>query len=444
MKVTFIIPSIGREPNVDYIRTWQMEPLAIATLSAITPDHIEKKFFDDRMEEIDYSDHTDLVAMSVETYTARRAYQISLRYRKMGIPVIMGGFHPTLAPDDALEHADSIVIGEGEESWPQLLADFESGKMHREYRSNRRSSLAGRFPDRSIYEGKPYLPIGLVETARGCEFHCEFCSITRFFNATHEQRPVADVIKEITTLKQKNIFFTDDNIAVNKKRFEELLKALIPLKIQWSAQTSIEIYKDENLLRLMRDSGCVCVLIGFETLNPAVLSKMNKASANNPETYETAAIAFKKNGIGIYGTFVFGYDGDNIESFPNTLEFSKRNGFFFSAFNHLVPFPGTRLYERLAKEGRLTSSKWWLSDQYHFGDVAYQVKGMSGEELSNLCLAYRRRFYSPSSVVRRLLNWRVNARSLSRLILFLTLNSLSRNDVSDRSKLRLGSPGEPI
>lgn len=444
MHITFILPAVGRKTGCEYVKTWQMEPLSIATLAALTPSNIQRRFFDDRLESIDYDAATDLVALSVETYTARRAYQIAARYRKKGVPVVMGGFHPSLAPDDALKHADSIVIGEAEESWPRLLEDFASNRMQRQYEQAERPSLNHRFPDRSIYGDKKYQPIALVETGRGCRFKCEFCSITQFYRQSHVQRPVSDVIAEITALDQRYIFFTDDNISVNRSRFKELLRALIPLNISWAAQTSIDIAKDEEILGLMRRSGCVCILIGFETLNASVLSAMDKGVNGQTEKYDSAITAFRKNGIGVYGTFVFGYDGDEPASFEKTFQFAQRHGFFFTAFNHLVPFPGTPLYDRLQNQGRLLHDKWWLSESYRFGDVAFRVNGMTQKQLAEMCYAFRLRFYGPLSIVIRMRNWRANCRSPRRLFLYVSLNLLSRNDVAGRQELPLGVTEEAI
>ena len=385
MHITFILPCVGRKPGEPYVRTWSMEPLSIAVLSALTPPEIERRFFDDRLETIDYDAPTDLVALSVETYTAKRAYQIAARYRAKGLPVVMGGFHPTLAPEDAAVHADAIVLGQAEDTWPRLLVDFARGQMQSRYAQEGKPSLAARQPDRSIYADKTYQPIALVETGRGCKFNCEFCSITKFYEHTHTQRPVEDVVAEIAAMDRRYVFFTDDNIGVNRERFRELLTALIPLRISWAGQVSIDIAGDDEILALMRRSGCVCVLIGFESMNPAVLARMNKAVNARTTVYEAAAAAFSRHGIGIYGTFVFGYDGDDHQSFEQTARFAKRNGFFFAAFNHLVPFPGTRLYERLQDEGRLIHDKWWLSDDYHFGDVAFRVQGMTEKELADNC-----------------------------------------------------------
>ena len=444
MKVTFILPAVGRKSGYSYVASWQMEPLAIAVLSALTPPNIEKVFFDDRLEEIDYHQPTDLVALSVETYTARRAYQIAQKYRDKGVKVVMGGFHPTLAPEDALQHADAVVLGEAEETWPQLLADFQAGCMKQRYRAQKRPSLAGRFPDRSIYREKKYQPIALVETARGCCFNCEFCSITRFYQRSHENRPVSEVASEIAQLGKKYVFFTDDNIAANKPRFRELLTALLPLKISWSAQSSIDIAQDNELLELMHHSGCVCVLIGFESLRPAVLQRMDKSINSKSKVYESALAELRKHGIGIYGTFVFGYDGDNISSFQDTLNFARRHSFFFTAFNHLVPFPGTALYQRLQDENRLLFDKWWLSENYRFGDIAFKVEGMSEEQLREGCLNYRKRFYSLPSIIRRMANWRANCCSLSRALLYLSLNFLSAREVKARQSLPLGILEEAV
>lgn len=443
MNVTFIVPAVGRTPGVPYVSTWQMEPLAIAVLAALTPKDIACRFFDDRLEAIDYGEPTDLVAITVETFTARRAFQIAARYRERGVPVVMGGFHPTLAPEDALEHADAIVIGEAEESWLRLLEDFRAGKLKRVYKQDSRPELSGHFPDRSIYGDRKYQPIALVETARGCRFDCEFCSVTRFYRRSLRQRPIEDVIREISGLRQRYIFFTDDNIGTNRTRFRELLAALVPLKISWAAQSSIDVADDEDLLELMRRSGCVCILIGFESLDPGTLSRMGKSVNDRPGIDESASAALRRNGIGVYGTFVFGYDHDTPASFRKTFEFARRQGFFFTAFNHLVPFPGTPLFNRLVAEDRLLHDKWWLSQDYRFGDVAFRVKGMSEKELADLCYTYRQRFYGLTSILARLTNWRANCCSFRRLFLYLSLNVLSRNDVAGRQRLPLGVETAP-
>ncbi len=441
MNITFVLPCVGKRDGRGYPRSWLMEPLGIGRLSAMTPANWTKKFYDDRLESIPYDTPTDLVAINVETYTARRAYQIAREYRTRGVTVVMGGFHATLMPEEVQGHADSVVIGEAESVWPVLLTDFANGRLQRSYRATERPSLSGLRPDRSIYAGRPYLGLALVETARGCQFGCEFCSIAGFYKSTYVARPVAEVVEEIQATGARNVFFVDDNLGVNRERTRQLLEALIPLRIRWMCQVSISVAHDESLLALMRRSGCVGVLIGFESLDAAPLAAMGKTM--NPVTEaeaEKAVRRFYRHGIAIFATFVFGYDTDTDASFKRTLNFAIRQGFFFAAFNHIVPFPGTPLYDRLKREGRLLHDPWWLDDSYRFGDVAFQPAGMLANELRDRCLEYRLRFYSLSSIARRYINSAANRRSPFLASLFWMQNLGGRRETLGRFGLPLGFP----
>ncbi|MCX7010853.1 MAG: radical SAM protein [Kiritimatiellaeota bacterium] len=313
MKITFILPCVGRHhAGEPYVRSWSMEPLAIAVLAGLTPPDVERKFYDDRFDTIPYDEPTDLVALSVETYTARRAYQIAARFRERGVKVVMGGFHPTLMPDEVVRHADAVVLGEAEESWPRVVADARAGRLQARYASAQRPSLAGLRADRSIYAGKPYLPVTLIETSRGCPHACEFCSISQFFGRTWNARPVAEVVAEIRALKPRTIFFTDDNLMADRLRAKALLRALTSLKVRWAAQVTLDAAGDKELVGLMQDSGCAFVLVGFESLNPAALAAMGK-DINRASAYAETVRRLGHQGTGVYGTFVFGYDGDTAE-----------------------------------------------------------------------------------------------------------------------------------
>ncbi|HYR28427.1 MAG TPA: radical SAM protein, partial [Thermoanaerobaculia bacterium] len=361
MRLTLVHPCIGRRVGQPYIRTWQMEPLAPATLAGLTPRDRDTqiRFYDDRTEEIPFDEPADLVALSVETYTAKRSYQIASEYRRRGVPVVMGGFHPTLVPDETLEYAESIVIGEAESVWPRIIDDFRNGRLQRVYRSPGRPPLGGLRPDRSIFEGKRYLPVGLVEAGRGCHFNCEFCAIQTYFKNTQTRRPVEDIIDEIKRVKKPLIFFVDDNITSNMEQAKEFFRALIPLKIRWVSQASINAAHDEEFLRLIKASGCQGILIGFETLNPDNLKKMRKSFNLMKGGYERALANLRRHEIRVYATFILGYDEDGGDTLATTLAFAERHRFYIVAFNHLTPFPGTPLYQRLADENRLLYEKWW-------------------------------------------------------------------------------------
>jgi radical SAM superfamily enzyme YgiQ (UPF0313 family) len=440
MKIAFIMPCVGRKHGQPYVKTWQMEPLVFAVLSAITPKEIQRVFFDDRLEVIRYDEPVDLAAISVETYTAKRAYQIAEEYHRRKIPVVMGGFHATLVPQEVMEHADSVVVGQAEKLWPTVLADFQKGRLQPKYEQGGQPDLSGIFPDRSIYKGKTYANITLVETGRGCPFTCEFCSISRFFNHTVNARPVEDVIAELKSINRKNVvFFIDDNIAANMHRARDLFAALKPLHIKWVGQVSVNVARNEDLLKLMKASGCLGVLIGFESMNPTNLAIMGKAVNNEAHDYDECLAAFRRHGLIIYATFMFGYDHDTADVFKQTYAFARRHKFFFAAFNHLVPFPGTPLYNRLQKEKRLLYDRWWLEPGYRFGDVAFNPGKLSAEQVSSFCLVYRQKMYALPSIIQRGLDLKCNCRTLFLALAFFTLNIMSGIDVHRRQGLPLGA-----
>ena len=421
-----------------YIRSWQMEPIPAAMLAALAPPDVEKRFYDDRLESIPFDEPADLVAISVETYTARRAYQIASEYRSRGVPVVMGGFHTTLCPDEVQQYAESIVIGEAEELFGQVVDDYRHGRVQKVYESEKRPALQVA-PDRSIFTGKRYLPIHLVEFARGCRFRCDFCAIQSFFSATHSHRPVDHVVEEIHRVREpgKMFFFIDDNMMSGHEEAKELMRALIPHKIRWVSQTAIDAAHDDETLALMKRSGCQGVLIGLESLNADSLRQMNKGFNTMRGGMTEALAKMRRHKLPVYGTFVFGYDHDTPQSIQSTVEYARRNGMFLAGFNHIVPFPGTPLYRRLQEEGRLLYDPWWLDERYRYNMIPFQPKGLSPEDLERLCLEARREFYGWWSIFGRS-RAHTHLRNPNILWNFFIINAMHQWDVEGRSGLPLG------
>lgn len=438
-RLTIVHPCVGRRRgNRRYIRTWEMESLPSAMISALVPADVERRFYDDRLETIPFDEATDLVAISVETYTARRAYQIASEYRSRGVPVVMGGFHATLCPDEVGTYADSVVTGEAEAVFPQVVDDYRCGRPDKFYQADSRPRMSV-LPDRSIFEGKRYLPIRLVEFARGCRFKCDFCSIQAFHSSTHNHRPVDHVVEEIRQVYRPRqlIFFIDDNITSGLDEAKELMRALIPLRIRWVSQTAINVAHDDETLELMKRSGCQGVLIGIESLSGETLQEMNKGFNLMQGGPSHALANMRRHGLAVYGTFIFGYDHDTPESIATAVEFAKQEGLFIAAFNHITPFPGTPLYDRLQSEGRLLHRAWWLDEQYRYNMIPFRPRSMPPDELARLCVRARREFYSWRSILRRGVA-SVNHRNLFVYLNYLAFNALHRWEIDRRNRLPLG------
>lgn len=437
MKLLFILPAVGRKDGQEYIGTWKMEPLMIATLKALTPPDVETYLFDDRIESIDYSIDVDMVALSVETYTASRAYSIAAKFRQRNIPVLMGGYHVTAIPDEAAEHADCVIVGNAESVWKQAIEDFQDSRLQKRYDGQRGGIPL--MPDRSVYGTKKYLPLSLIETGRGCPNHCEFCAITCFYRANYTPRPIPDIVAEIKQAKNKLVFFIDDNLSADRDHLMALCKAVTPLKIKWTSQVSLAAAKDDELLQAMRKSGCQVLLIGFESLDRKNLDQMNKSWNYKLGERDELVRKMHKAGIGIYATFVFGFDADADETFEDTIKFAMKHKFFFAGFNHLLPFPGTPLYARLQESNRFLYKKWWLKEGYRYGDIPYQPLKIFPEELKSKCAAVRRRFFTPFNIFKRGLAsiWRNPGFMIN--VIFFSQNKALGKEIDQKLNLPVGA-----
>src|SRR5499427_7636949 len=441
MRLTLVHPAVGRRAGVDYMRTWQMEPLPIALLAALTPRDVEIAFHDDRMQAINFDRPTDLVAIPVETYTAKRACQIACEFRRRRVPVVMGGFHATLMTDEVKDYAEAVVVGEAEELWPQVIDDARCGQLKRIYRSNHQPDLGQVRYDRSLFRGRRYLRIGLVETGRGCRFPCDFCAVQTFFQRTARHRPIDAIVSEIASLKRekKLFFFVDDNFAADLPFARDLAEALTPLGIRWVTQMSINAAHDEAFLAALARSGCRGVLIGFESLDEDVLRAMRKRFNTMRGGFAAALANLRRHGIRVYGTFVFGYDGERGDAFDEAAEFAIDNRFYLAAFNHLTPFPGTPLFARLEREGRLIYERWWLDERYGYNGIPFRPAAMRPDDIRDGCLRARRRFYTWRSMLARGFD-PVNRADAFMFRNFFVINGMHRVEVGKRDHFPLGDP----
>src|SRR5258706_3564452 len=426
-----------RQNLADYRSSDAMPPLAMGILAARAHD-FDVTFYDEKAEPVPANDQPDLAALSVETFTARRGYAIADSYRARGVPVVMGGYHPSFLPQEALQHADAVVIGDAEGSWERLLADFTAGRMQRTYSGGNDAPLNDYRLDRSIYRGKDYAPVELVQYGRGCRFACDFCSIHSFYGTTLRARPLDGLVAEIEALPANRLlFFVDDNLFGRKSAFLALIDALTPLKRRWSCQMSIDVARDEAMLDRLASTGCRSVLIGFESLNEASLTQMRKSWNSVSGSYEHVVRALHSRNIGIYGTFVFGYDADTTETIESTLDFALESRLEIANFNSLTPTPGSALYDRLLSEKRLLSPQWWLDPNYRYGDAIFEPRGMRPHELTDGVFEARRRFYSWRSIGSRVLH-ADTAFSPFRAGVTTIANVISRREIYKKQHRQLG------
>lgn len=430
LKITFIRPSMFGVLSKD-----AMYPLVFAIVKSISPKDIKINFFDERVEKLPENIESDVIAMSVETFSAKRAYMLAEKYRAQGKKVIMGGFHPTACPDEVLEHADAVVIGEIENIWSEILADLKNGNLNQKYESNLPVDLSKVEIDYSVFDGKKYNPIGLVQFSRGCKFACEFCSVHAFFKNTIRTKSIQNIINEVKKIKEKLIFFIDDNLFSDESKAEELFKALVPVKKKWCCQISIDTAKNKSLLKLMKKSGCVLVLIGFESLNIQNLKQMGKTANIKINDYSDVIKNIYDAGIMIYGTFVIGYDNDIKETANQLCDFAVKNNFAIANFNPLMPMPGTKLYDRMKAENRLTYEKWWLDDNYLYGDAMLKPQNMSTYELMDSCKKARYKFNTYRNIFKRYFGVKANMQNPT---LYWLANLISKAEIQTKQGKKLG------
>lgn len=400
MKLKLIIPG-WTETSIWKSFIFRFPYLSVTTIAALTPSDWEIKIEDENVSPINFEEDVDLVGITSLTPLAPRAYEIAIEFRKRGVCVVMGGFHATWLSEEASRYVDSVVIGEAEGIWQRVLEDFQRNQLQPFYKSNGRSDFKG-IPTarRDLLNRSGYFFINTMQTTRGCPFNCEFCSVTAFFGHSYRVRPLEDVEKELNTLtgNANFLFIVDDNIVGKPDYAKELFQLLKKFHFKWLSQASITFAENRELLKLAQESGCYGMFIGFESLSQEALNKLNK-KFNKADKYAEMIKRIHGHGMGIQGSFIFGYDWDTKETFNEVLEFVEKTRLDSVLFTILTPFPGTKVFERMKEEGRLLTTDWRLYDMAH---AVFRPKNMEPEELEEKFLEANRKFYSVASMLKRL------------------------------------------
>lgn len=367
-----------------YKRLYTCPNLGLLTVAALTDNSFEVKYIDENFTDISYDEAFDLVCLSPVAQQVSNAYNVASKFREKGIPVVMGGIHASVLPQEVKENADCVVIGEAEEIWNELIQDFKSGMLRPFYKSDKQCNLEkSPIPRYSILENPSKYKLIPVQVTRGCPHDCEFCASSKLYGKEYRHKSVQQIVNEINAIKEiwksTFIYFTDDNMLVDRKFTKELLKALIPLKIRWFAFSDISIGEDEELLSLLSKSGCVQITFGLESLSSDNLSIISKWKQRKLSQYPELIKKIQSYGIGAFGSFVVGLDNDDITVFERIRNFVIENNLFGTSFTILTPFPGTRLYQKFVEENRIIDRCW---DHYTCFNVVYRPKLMTVEELN--------------------------------------------------------------
>ena len=391
--------------------------LGLLTLAGMSPPQIGAEYLEVRdFQEI--PDRFDAIALSTLSATAKETYAMAARIREKGIPVILGGLHATLAPQEAARHVDALVIGEGEVIWPHVLKDLESGNLQPIYDARPRKPFDFReapVPRFDLLQPDRY-PRFTVQTQRGCPYACEFCAASMRLSPSFRTKPVEKIIAELHRLRElfnrPFIEFADDNTFADKRHGRVLMKAMAKENFRWFTETDVSVADDEDLLRMMRDAGCHQVLIGLESPRFESLDGVEKKSnwkARRTDRYLRAIETIQKHGISVNGCFILGLDGDGPESFENVFRFVELSGLYDVQITYLTPFPGTPLWTRLSEEGRLLSED--ATERCTLFDINFQPTHMSVEQLKTGFHQLTRRLYAPEFVDRRSRSFRQHLRT---------------------------------
>ena len=396
MKILLISPSAY--PELKAPGGLMIPQLALHILEGLTPSRHEVKIIEEETASIPLDEPCDLVGISCMTSNAPRGYELAGEYRKRGKKVVIGGIHPTILPDEAAVHADSVVVGEAEGVWERILEDFENNSLKPRYHEPAVSLdryIAMKYRKDSKRRMFNAIPI---MTTRGCPYECDFCCVSSIYGKKIRHVPIVNVVRDIEEADGNFHIFLDDNIIGDPRYAKDLFKAIKPLKIKWAGQASISFVHDAELMKLAAESGCVALFFGLESVSTVQLKKMRK-SIKEIERMGEAVKRIKDTGIHFHASFVFGFDDDDASIFPDTLEFLEKHSIGSASCNVLTPYPGTRVYEQFKNEGRLLTDNW---KYYDHSSVVFQPRNMSPYELQTGVIRLKKQYCSTGSIFKRL------------------------------------------
>jgi radical SAM superfamily enzyme YgiQ (UPF0313 family) len=403
MRIVLISPKgpLYRHRGGIWRKSLRYMPLTLPTLASLVPNELDAEVvcIEEGIGDVDPALDADLVGMTVITGTANRAYDLSAHFRARGIPVVLGGPHVTLIPQDAQPHADAICVGYAEETWPQLLRDFAAGQLKPRYDQRPGLTLDNLpFPRRDLLPENRYLTSNVFEATRGCVHNCDFCVVPAAWGRKPYQKPVDHVIADIRQKAARKLIFVDLNIIADREYALRLFRALAPLGVQWYGLATVLLVEDRELLEACAASGCRGLLMGLESISPEAL-RASRKGFNSPDKFVALVETLHAHGIALQGCFVFGLDHDQPDVFDKTAEFAIQARIDLPRFAIVTPFPGTQLYQRLESEGRILTRNWELYDGQH---VVFQPKNMSVDELQRGTQAAWKRAYSWRGIAKRL------------------------------------------
>ncbi len=420
MNILLIAPASGNWRGIARLRlfngkVFRFSMLSLLTVAELSPKEAQVSIVDEQIEEVPFDKNYDLVGITAMTALAPRAYEIAKIFREKGIPVVMGGYHASLNPEEALQYVDAVVIGCAFGAWESVIEDVKNNCLKRTYYGDTEAKIVSSLPRHKLAKSD-YITTNATYATMGCANNCRFCSIGAFYKGKHHTRPAEEVIREIASFKEDFFIFIDDNLTQNREYVFNLLKRMIPLKKKWITQASIDIADDEEILKLLHDAGCIGLFVGLESFCEQALRSQDK-TLNSPQFYKKAVKKIHKYGIFVESGIIFGFDSDRKDVFRMTLKMLDDIGIDAIQVSILTPLPGTKLFSDI--KGRIFDYNW---SHYNFRNVVFYPCCMSPEELQGGTDWVIRRFYSPWNIFRRTCRWLIMRHGIKNIIYPFVLN----------------------